>query len=261
MPHHPNSWVLVYTQHATVGSMKKGKIIGFNAAKMAEQMMANAVAEQNRRLVEYAEAKIRDLGDMIASYPAGHHMNDKGNLLDSLCWGVCYDGKMIGSGFYREQTAASPTIMHARFREAEFKVPMPAKRGNRSVRSKWRYDEYDKYNWENADVGEPVNGHQLAAGYLAKAHSKCKANQWMVFFAICAPYWGYWEEGFNMRIGKRSKFVQFSVMTQFYDSLNADLKPMKVRKPHIHVEKYASKSLLSSAKKNFKDSKRLKELI
>ena len=33
--------------------MKQGKIIGFNAAKMAEQMMANAVAEQNRRLVEY----------------------------------------------------------------------------------------------------------------------------------------------------------------------------------------------------------------
>ena len=27
--------------------MKQGKIIGFNAAKMAEQMMANAVAEQN----------------------------------------------------------------------------------------------------------------------------------------------------------------------------------------------------------------------
>ena len=34
--------------------MKQGKVIGFNAAKMAEQMMANAVAEQNRRLVEYA---------------------------------------------------------------------------------------------------------------------------------------------------------------------------------------------------------------
>ena len=39
--------------------MKQGKIIGFNAAKMAEQMMANAVAEQNRRLVEYAEQRVR----------------------------------------------------------------------------------------------------------------------------------------------------------------------------------------------------------
>ena len=41
--------------------MKQGKVIGFNAAKMAEQMMANAVAEQNRRLIAYAKEEIKKL--------------------------------------------------------------------------------------------------------------------------------------------------------------------------------------------------------
>ena len=59
--------------------MKQGKIIGFNAAKMAEQMMANAVAEQNRRLVEYAEQRIIMLGETINSYNSKHHMDDTGN--------------------------------------------------------------------------------------------------------------------------------------------------------------------------------------
>ena len=89
--------------------MKQGKIIGFNAAKMAEQMMANAVAEQNRRLVEYAEQRVIMLGETINSYNSKHHMDDTGNLLDSLCWGVCYDGKMVQSGFYRSPKANTPT--------------------------------------------------------------------------------------------------------------------------------------------------------
>ena len=79
--------------------MKQGKIIGFNAAKMAEQMMANAVAEQNRRLVEYAKSKIRLIGDAIQLYNSKNHMDRTGNLLDSLCWCVSYKGKVVESGF------------------------------------------------------------------------------------------------------------------------------------------------------------------
>lgn len=239
--------------------MGKSKVIGFDAAKLEKDMMDYCVGQNNARLIAYAKKKILALGAMIESYPAGKHMNDKGNLLDSLCWGVCYDSKMIGRGFYREQTASRPTIMHARYRDAMFKVPVATTRGGRKTRSKWMYDEYDKYNWESSDVGVPVNGHQLAEEYLSRAESKCKSGEWKVFFAICAPYWGYWEQGFTMRGRHSSKFVQFSVMTQFYDQLNADLKPMKIGKPHIHVEKYASKSLLASAKKNYRQPERLEK--
>ena len=237
--------------------MKQGKIIGFNATKMAEQMMANAVAEQNRRLVEYAEARVMLLGETIASYGGANGMDDLGNLLDSLCWGVCYDGKMIKSGFYRQQRATQPTELHAYSNAAVLEG---------STRGKWKHlynedknkaKQLQKANWSYTSASEPVNGHQLAAEYLAKAHSKCKANQWMVFFAICAPYWGYWEKGFNQihHFSGTSSFRQFAVMSQFYDHISSQLKPAKA-KIKIHVEKYASKSLYRSAKKNLKKPNR-----
>ena len=102
--------------------MKQGKIIGFNAAKMAEQMMANAVAEQNRRLVEYAEQRIIMLGETINSYNSKHYMDDTGNLLDSLCWGVCYNGEMVQSGFYRSPKANMPSYLHG-WSNVEFADP------------------------------------------------------------------------------------------------------------------------------------------
>ena len=246
MPHHLNSWVLVYTQHATVGSMKKGKIVGFNAAKMAEQMMANAVAEQNRRLVEYAEQRIIILGETISSWNSRHHMDDTGNLLDSLCWGVCYDGKMVESGFYRPQKATTPSYLHG-WSTVEFADPKRFKRHavGESVK-----------NWVKMDAGEPVNGHDLAAAYLQQAPKKCKSGEWMVFFAILAPYWGYWEKGFEMKTGgglsffsARSRFLQFSVMSQFYDIVKSNLKPARTR-IKVYVPKYASRSLMSRARKN-----------
>lgn len=235
--------------------MKQGKIIGFNAAKMAEQMMANAVAEQNRRLVEYAQRGIIELGNAIASIPTKNNMDDTGNLLDSLCWGVCYNGELIDSGFYRGQTASRPSHLHA-YSKAE------VLEGN--TRRKWK-ELYNAdvqkarmlqgANWSETSAAEPVNGHALAQAYIDKAAKKCKSGQWMVFFAILAPYWGYWEAGHNNVFMRR--FVRYQVITEFYDKMKVDLKPAKVRPPHIHVEKYASKSLYSSAKKNLKNPNRL----
>lgn len=223
--------------------MKKGKIVGFNANKLAEQMMANAVAEQNRRLVEYAEARILMLGETISSWNSRHHMDDTGNLLDSLCWGVCYDGKTIQSGFYRSPKANTPSYLHG-WSTVEFADPKRFKRHavGESVSS-----------WVKMDAGEPVNGHDLAAAYLQQAHMKCKAGEWLVFFAILAPYWGYWEKGFNMKVGwegnRTTIFQQFAVMSQFYDIVKSNLKPARTRL-NVYVPKYASKSLMSRARKN-----------
>lgn len=213
--------------------MKQGKIIGFNAAKMAEQMMANAVVEQNRRLVEYAEQRIIMLGETISSWNSRHNMDDTGNLLDSLCWGVCYDGKMVNSGFYRPQKASTPSYLHG-WSTVEFADPKRFK--------KHAVGESVK-NWVSMDAGEPVNGHQLAEAFIENAHTRCKSGEWMVFFAILAPYWGYWEEGFNMKVGfgeqRHTVFQQFAVMTQFYDIVKANLKPARTR-IKVYVPKYSS---------------------
>ena len=75
----------------------------------------------------------------------------------------------------------------------------------------------------------------------------------MVFFAILAPYWGYWEKGFNMKVGwegnRTAIFQQFAVMSQFYDIVKSNLKPARTRLK-VYVPKYASKSLMSRARKN-----------
>lgn len=234
--------------------MKKSRLIGFNANELAESMMANAVTEQNRRLIEYAQKGILELGYTIASISTKNNMDDTGNLLDSLCWGVCYNGEMIGSGFYREQRATRPSELHA-YSKAEVLEGR--------TRRKWKelYNTdvqkarmLQAANWSETSASEPVNGHELAQAYIDRAAKKCKAGQWMVFFAILAPYWGYWEAGHNNVFMRR--FVRYQVITEFYDKMKTDLKPAKVKPPHIHVEKYASKSLYASAKKNLKDPHR-----
>lgn len=210
-------------QHVIVGSMIKSKVIGFNAKSMAAAMMKNVVAEQNRRLIEYAKEKILAIGNQIQTYHSRNHMDKEGNLLDSLLWGVSYEGKLVEGGFYRDAQARGESYLH---------------------------------EWFSGDVKYliPVNGRQLAQTYMQK-YGNNGAKGWRVFFAILAPYWGYWEKGFTMKSGggdsgipRSTRFMQFSVMTQFYDEIKKDLKPARVRF-RVSVAKYNRTKLEKKWKK------------
>lgn len=210
-------------QHVIVGSMIKSKVIGFNAKSMAAAMMKNVVAEQNRRLVEYAKEKILAIGNQIQTYHSRNHMDRTGNLLDSLLWGVSYEGKLVEGGFYRDAQARGESYLH---------------------------------EWFSGDVKYliPVNGRQLAQTYMQK-YGNNGAKGWRVFFAILAPYWGYWEKGFTMKSGggdsgipRSTRFMQFAVMTQFYDEVKQDLKPARVRF-RVSVAKYNRTKLEKKWKK------------
>ena len=210
-------------QHVIVGSMIKSKVIGFNAKSMAAAMMKNVVAEQNRRLVEYAKEKILAIGNQIQTYHSRNHMDRTGNLLDSLLWGVSYEGKLVEGGFYRDAQARGESYLH---------------------------------EWFSGDVKYliPVNGRQLAQTYMQK-YGNNGAKGWRVFFAILAPYWGYWEKGFTMKSGggdsgipSSTRFMQFAVMTQFYDEVKQDLKPARVRF-RVSVAKYNRTKLEKKWKK------------
>lgn len=203
--------------------MIKSKVIGFNAKSMAAAMMKNVVAEQNRRLVEYAKEKILAIGNQIQTYHSRNHMDRTGNLLDSLLWGVSYEGKLVEGGFYRDAQARGESYLH---------------------------------EWFSGDVKYliPVNGRQLAQTYMQK-YGNNGAKGWRVFFAILAPYWGYWEKGFTMKSGggdsgipRSTRFMQFAVMTQFYDEVKQDLKPARVRF-RVSVAKYNRTKLEKKWKK------------
>ena len=210
-------------QHVIVGSMIKSKVIGFNAKSMAAAMMKNVVAEQNRRLVEYAKENILAIGNQIQTYHSRNHMDRTGNLLDSLLWGVSYEGKLVEGGFYRDAQARGESYLH---------------------------------EWFSGDVKYliPVKGRQLAQTYMQK-YGNNGAKGWRVFFAILAPYWGYWEKGFTMKSGggdsgipRSTRFMQFAVMTQFYDEIKKDLKPARVRF-RVSVAKYNRTKLEKKWKK------------
>ena len=231
--------------------MEKSKVIGFNADAWGKDLMNYWVGQQNKRLVAYAKDKIQEIGNRISSYHSRHHMDDTGNLLDSLCWGVSYDGKSIANGFYRSQKAKDAAIMHG-WSKVEIREG--------SGKKKWDYENKNKNPFSEMHAGESVWGHKRAAEYLERAGVKSKAGQWVVFFAILAPYWGYWEEGFVKPVGKfmgskrpirGAVFLQFSVMAETYDTVKGELKPMRTRFS-VHVDTYASKSLYAQAKRNLK---------
>ena len=231
--------------------MGKSKVIGFNADKWGKDLIKYWVGQQNARLIAYAKEKIQEIGNRISSYHSRHHMDDTGNLLDSLCWGVSYDGKPIASGFYRSQKATQAALMHG-WSSVEFREG--------SGKQKWDYENKNKNPFSEMHAGESVWGHQRAAEYLERAGAKSKAGQWKVFFAILAPYWGYWEKGFVKPVGKfmgskrpirGAVFLQFSVMAETYDTVKGELKPMRTSL-RVHVDKYASKSLYKQAKYNLK---------
>ena len=204
--------------------MKKSRIVGFSAARMKRDMMKIAVTEQTNRLIEYAQTRVLEIGEQINSYAGGHHMDDYGNLLDSLCWGVTYNGKLEASGYYREQQASQETYLHAFWNNTD------------------KQDQMELY---------PIYGHGRAQNFI-EGYNGNGQNGWTVFFAILADYWGYWEKGFRMKVksGPQGndwdeddvahytvRTMKFSVMTEFYDKVKQDLKPSKVRL-HIYVPTY-----------------------
>ena len=188
----------VSTHHVKVGNMKSGKVI-FNAKAVEQRLLTAMINEQTDRLIEYAKKIMKNIGDAIQQYHSANHMDRYGNLLNSLCWGVSYRGELKGSGFYRDANSLRESYLH------EWNNPREA----------------------NKEVF-PVNGHALASDYIQK-YGAVFTEGWRVFFAILAPYWGYWEQGFNMKAGGHDfGFKKFSVMTWFYDTVQKDLKPAKV---------------------------------
>lgn len=204
--------------------MKQSQV-KFNPEALRKTLLKNLTEQQTQLLIDYAKEKIRLLGDSIMLYNSRNHMDRTGNLLDSLCWGVSYDGKLAEGGFYRDATARGASYLH---------------------------------EWLSGDVKYllPVSGHQLAEQYL-NSYGNNGAKGWKVFFAILAPYWGYWEKGFTQIHGlshnpkykhnakgiiRGATFQQFAVMTQFYDVVRQDLKPARTRF-RVSVAKYNRQNL------------------
>lgn len=181
--------------------MKKSQFIGFDAAKVKAAMLANVVKTQNERLISYAKKQIRLIGDAIMLYESKNHMDRTGNLLDSLCWGVSYDGKLVEGGFYREQVATTEAELHELFR-----TPVDG--------------------WDRQGLF-PVYGHGLAENFINRYGNRGEKGYWKVFFAILAPYWAYWEKGHQNVMTHR--FEQFRVMAHVYDRVKEDIRPAKVR--------------------------------
>lgn len=195
--------------------MSKSKIIGLDAflSTTKKDLMDFWVKEQNNRLVSYAERKIRLIGDAIRLFESRNRMDRTGNLLDSLCWVVSYDGKLVASGYYREQPRATKdSYLHELYAN---KQSITEGRGITGDEIRGLY---------------PVHGRALAEDFIKRWGSKSKTNEWMVAFAVLAPYWGYWESGHWNILTK--KFEEFKVMTEFYDVVKNDLKPSKVKFYH-----------------------------
>lgn len=214
--------------------MHKTRIVGLDSylKNVKKDVTDFWVSEQNRRLIDYAMEKIIQIGDRINSYHSSNHMDRTGNLLNSLCWGVSYDGKLVAAGFYRKRVLHNKGIAQ----------------DTKSYLHEW-FSGDEKYLI-------PVNGRQLAIQY-ARSYGNNGSKGWKVFFAILAPYWGYWENGFNMRrkimsnsdwdeddvSNTTSRFLRFSVMTEFYDIIKKELKPARVRFRHP-ITKYDHQKLI-----------------
>ena len=200
--------------------------------RLASTLLKPIVEEQTKLLVEYAKNKIIEIGDYIQTAPTINQMDRTGHLLNSLCWGVSFQGKLVDSGFYRK------AITHKK-RQSGWESDGKTKKYT---------DKSELHEWM-PDISKEVNGRQLAKEYL-NSYGNNGSRGWRVFFAILAPYWGYWEKGFHMKGRNGTTFMRFIVMSEFYDKIKTDLKPARTRLS-VSVAKYASKSLYSRAKKNY----------
>lgn len=160
----------------------------FNANEFRKELMAKKLEldkEQTRRLIAYAREEIIKIGDKMM-------MEDTGNLLDSLCWGVWQKGRLIRSGYYRQMPeATNDSYLHAI-------SPMPPK--------------------------EAVNGRYLAQLFLSQYKPK-QMRGWEVVWAATTPYYAYWEYGhYNVFLKQR---VQFTAMAERYDHIKQEFKPQE----------------------------------
>lgn len=169
--------------------MKKSKVI-FPQKAIERQIFKKMSDLQTERLIEYAMYEIKQIGNDISVFPHANNLDRTGNLLDSLCWGVYFNGDRKKSGYYRAQAASEVSHLH------EYSRPM----------------------------GESVSGHYSAQRFI-QGYKPTNEKGWEVFFAVLAPYWGYWETGFSLRSGKE---LRWQVMTRHYDIVSRDLKPSNV---------------------------------
>ena len=204
-------------------------VVVFDGNALAKLMFNNIVPIQTNLLIEYAKVEIKKLGDRIASYNGANGLDRTGNLLNSLCWGVTYDGVLKASGFYREETHKKRTNRKGDERG------LGVNGGNDSFLHEFFGND-----------AELVEGRKLAKEYLQNV--KGKSNKWTMFFAILAPYWGYWECGFRMV--KNNKRMQFQALIYTFDDVRKDLKPAKTDIT-VYRPKYIYKS--QKYKRKFKN--------
>lgn len=169
----------------------KATKINFPKETIKKQMMAYVVREQTNRLIAYAESEIKSIGNDISVAQTRNNLDRTGNLLDSLCFAVYYNGKLQKHGYYRSRVAVEDSALH---------------------------------EWSRP-TGESVDGHLLAQNFIAQYRPK--ENGWEVFFAVLAPYWGYWEKGFV--ITHTGTHFEWAVMTSHLDTVKQDLAPSDVR--------------------------------
>lgn len=180
-------------QQETVGDMAT-KVVWKGLNVFEKNVFDSYVAAQSNLLVNYAVNTVQEIGDTIKQYNSRNHFDRTGNLLDSLCWCLTYRGTIVGSGYYQNK-ATVLSYLH------EFD------------------EDFEAY---------PVGGHTLAELYIQR-YGKTSVNGWRLVIAIFAPYWGYWEHGFNMKVkGKSFGIRKFAVMTQFFDKVTKDLSPANV---------------------------------
>lgn len=166
--------------------MAKKSKVKFDRKALVQSMFTRLEKEQTIRFLDYAKDKMEEIGKEFQAW------DRTGNLLNSLCWIVFFNGKRKGFGYYNTPSASEDSYLH----------------------------ELSK-----APLKQLVDGRNLARQFISGYHTEHEKG-WEVAFAVTAPYWGYWEEGHdNIMLGQ---YVQFAIMAEQYDNVSKELSPAKV---------------------------------
>lgn len=168
--------------------------VRFSKSEFRKELMKRKYAisvEQTERLKAYAKEEIAKMGEEINLNVITNDEYTKGNLLDSLCWGVWYKRKRMGSGYFRDQQATEESYLHALSPQNKI----------------------------------AVNGHELAQQFLKEYGESITANDgWHIVWGVLAPYYVYWEVG-HENILKGGEYVRFNIMSQRFDHIQSVLQP------------------------------------